>query len=134
MTDIPQEDLAAVTALPQRLIEAWSKADAAAFGDLFVEDGTMIMPGRYFQGRAAIEEFMAQAFAGPYKGTQVTGTPLELKVLDANAIVLVSLGGVIAAGEDELSEAAKIRASWVTTKRDGQWRLAVYQNSPVQAA
>lgn len=131
---LPPEDLAGVGALQQRVVEAWAAGDATAFADVFTDDGTMILPGQYRNGRAEIEQFMAQAFSGPYRGTKVTGNPIEFKVLDQGAVVLVSLGGIIAAGASELSESAKIRASWVATKRDGQWKLALYQNSPVQTA
>jgi uncharacterized protein (TIGR02246 family) len=48
-------------------------------------------------------------------------------------VALVTEGGVLAPGEDELSATAAIRASWILVKRDGQWLLAVYQNCPRDA-
>ena len=35
--------------------DAWGKGDAAAFANLFVEDGELIVPGQRWQGRAAIQ-------------------------------------------------------------------------------
>lgn len=126
----PSADQAAVAALPGRLVEVWAAHDADGFADLFTEDGTLILPGIYLNGREALRGFMTEAFKGPYKGTRVTGQPLNLRFLDTDVAILLTEGGVIAAGETELSDAAAIRASWLVVRRDGQWRLAAYQNSP----
>ncbi|MEV6304147.1 SgcJ/EcaC family oxidoreductase [Actinoplanes sp. NPDC051861] len=123
-------DPAEIAALPKRMIEAWAAHDTDAFAELFHEDGTLILPGRYHQGREAIRSFMAAAFQGPYQGTRVIGQPIEIKPLGPGAVALITEGGVIPAGADTLPDEAAIRASWILVKRDGQWRLAVYQNCP----
>lgn len=123
-------DQAEITAVPARMVASWAANDAEAFADLFTEDGTMILPGVYKKGRDEIRAFMAAAYAGPYQGTRVTGTPLDLKPLAAGAVALLTTGGVIAAGATELSDEAAIRASWILVKRDDRWQLAVYQNCP----
>lgn len=126
-------DQAAIAAVPARMVAAWAAHDADAFAELFTEDGTMILPGQYHKGRAAIRDFMAAGYAGSYKGTRVTGQPLEIKPLGPGAVALLTVGGVIAPGQTELSPAAAIRASWILVERDGQWLLAVYQNCPRDA-
>lgn len=124
------EDQAAIGALPARMMAAWAAHDSAAFAQLFTEDGTMILPGLYMKGRNEIQAFMAESFAGRFQGTRVTGQPIELKPLGAGAVAVVTEGGVIAAGESELSAAAAIRASWIVVKRGDEWFLAVYHNCP----
>ncbi len=123
-------DQAEITAVPARMVASWAANDADAFADLFTEDGTMILPGVYKKGRDEIRAYMAAAYAGPYQGTHVTGTPLDLKPLAPGAVALLTTGGVIAAGTTELSDEAAIRASWILVKRDDRWQLAVYQNCP----
>jgi uncharacterized protein (TIGR02246 family) len=123
-------DRAAIAALPARMVETWAAHDTEGFADLFTEDGTLILPGVYQKGRAEIRQFMATAFAGPYKGTRVTGQAIDIKPLAPGAVAMITEGGVIPAGETELPDKAAIRASWIVVKRDGQWRLAVYQNCP----
>jgi uncharacterized protein (TIGR02246 family) len=125
---------AAIAAVPARMVAAWAAHDADAFADLFVEDGSMMLPGVYKKGHDDIRSFMAAGFAGPYKGTQVTGQPLEMKQLGTGAVAVVTEGGVIGAGQSELSAAAAIRASWILVKRDGEWKLSVYHNCPRDAA
>ena len=121
---------AAVAAVPARMIAAWAAHDAEAFADLFVEDGTLILPGLYRKGRAEIRDFMAESFTTTYRGTRVMGEPIDVKVLGPGAVALITEGGVIAAGERECTAAAAIRASWILVNRDGHWRLAVYHNCP----
>lgn len=121
---------AAVAALTQQVIAAWAKNDGDGFADLFVQDGTMILPGVIKQGREEIRAYLNAAFAGPYKGTRVTGRPLGIRFLSPESGILLTRGGVLAPGETETATDQTIHASWVVVKSDGAWRLAAYQNSP----
>jgi uncharacterized protein (TIGR02246 family) len=129
-TTAPAAEQAEIAAVPARMVASWAAHDAEAFADLFTEDGTLILPGVYKKGRDEIRAFMAAGYVGPYQGTRVTGTPLDIKPLAPGAVALLTVGGVIAAGATELSDKAAIRASWILVKRDGRWQLAVYQNCP----
>ena len=129
-TTAPAAEQAEIAAVPARMVASWAAHDAEAFADLFTEDGTLILPGVYKKGRDEIRAFMAAGYAGPYQGTRVTGTPLDIKPLAPGAVALLTVGGVIAAGATELSDKAAIRASWILVKRDGRWQLALYQNCP----
>jgi uncharacterized protein (TIGR02246 family) len=83
-------------------------------------------------GREAIRGYLTTAFAGPYKGTQVTGRPLGIRFLSPESAVLLTQGGVLAPGETETSDEQTIHASWIVVKREGEWRLAAYHNSPAK--
>jgi uncharacterized protein (TIGR02246 family) len=123
-------DRIAIAALTQRVVAAWAYHDAKAFAGVFTEDGTMILPGVFQQGKAAIEAYMAAAFQGDYQGTQVTGKPLDLRFLGREGAVLITLGGVLRPGESEVADDEAIRATWTAVKVDGEWWLAAYQNTP----
>jgi uncharacterized protein (TIGR02246 family) len=127
---IPDAVMAEIAAVPGRLVSAWAANDAEAFAQLFTPDGTLILPGVYKKGRDDIRKFMAAGYAGPYKGTSVTGTPLDVKPLGTDAVALLTVGGVLAPGEKEVATKEAIRASWILVRDDGTWRLAVYQNCP----
>jgi uncharacterized protein (TIGR02246 family) len=119
-----------IAAVPARMVEAWAAHDAEAFAELFAEDGSLILPGVYKKGREEIQRFMEAGYAGSYKGTRVTGKPLEIKPLAEGAVALVTVGGVLARGEAEVSSKEAIRASWILIRGEGRWELAVYQNCP----
>jgi uncharacterized protein (TIGR02246 family) len=126
----PSTEQAEIAAVPARMVAAWAAHDAEAFADLFTQDGTLVLPGVYRKGRQEIREFMTAAYAGPYQGTRVVGSPIDVKPLADGAVALLTIGGVLASGESELSDEAAIRASWILVRRDGRWQLAVYQNCP----
>jgi uncharacterized protein (TIGR02246 family) len=126
-------DAAALAALPQRIVDAWEAHDPDAFAAVFAEDGSMILPGVYCKGRGQIRTFMAEGFAGRYRGTRITGEPMDLRLLSDSSAVLLTQGGVLAPGETAVDDRRAIRASWVAVKRAGQWQLAAYQNSPRDA-
>jgi len=124
------QDQAEIAAVPARMVAAWAAHDADAFADLFADDGTLVLPGVYKKGKTEIRDFMAAGFAGPYKGTRVTGEPIDIKPLAPGAVAVLTAGGVIEAGETELSAEAAIRASWILVQRGSRWVLADYHNCP----
>lgn len=130
-TSFTDADQAGAAAVPQRIVAAWASQDAKKFAAVFTEKGTMILPGSFRKGREAVEEFMAEAFAGPYKGTRVTGEPISVEFLSPNSAVLVTAGGVLLPGEKEVAAERSIRATWVVVKVGTGWQLAAYQNTPV---
>ncbi|MHC0430266.1 SgcJ/EcaC family oxidoreductase [Streptomyces sp. O3] len=133
-TAVTDADKAAAASVPGRIVEAWAKHDAKAFAQVFTADGSMILPGVYRDGRADIESFMTQAFAGPFQGTRVVGSPLAVKFLRPDVALVITQGGVLAPGESEPAAERAIRATWVVAKQDGVWQLAAYQNSPRDSA
>ncbi|CAA9390965.1 MAG: conserved hypothetical protein [uncultured Pseudonocardia sp.] len=126
----PDSVRAAVAAVPGRIVAAWAAQDADAFAAVFTEEGTIILPGAIGIGREAVREFAARGFAGPYRGTRVTGTPIALQLLGPDAAVVTTRGGVLHGDETEVAPERAIHATWVVVLRDGEWQLAAYQNSP----
>lgn len=127
-------DTSAVTAVPQRIIAAWADNDADAFASVFTEDATMILPGDVFvTGREQIRKFMAAAYAGPYAGTRVTGTPLAIRPLSEGIVLMITKGGVIEAGATELAPERAVRASWLLARQGDEWLITAYQNTPIAA-
>jgi uncharacterized protein (TIGR02246 family) len=124
---------AAAQAVPQRIVTAWKEHDADAFAATFTEDGSMILPGVYLAGRDKIRSFMAEAFAGPYAGTQVFGEPIAFRPLAENVVLVVTRGGVLAPGDTEVTPERSIRATWTLTRQGDDWALAAYQNTPANA-
>jgi uncharacterized protein (TIGR02246 family) len=120
-----------VLSVPLRLVAAWATNDADGVAGVFTEDGILILPGDVFKkGRDEIRSFMAAAYAGPFKGTGVTGAPVDVRILSDDVALIRTHGGILAAGETDIAPELAVRSTWVTVKKDGQWYLAGYQNSP----
>jgi uncharacterized protein (TIGR02246 family) len=133
MSDIRAEDEAAIYAVLAGSYRAWEAGDAAGMVADYTADATAIMPGSLRDSREVIRESMAHAFAGPLKGSSTCNKQLSLRFVGRDAAVVVSESGILLAGETEVPEARKVNATWVFEKRDGQWLIAAYHNSPVQA-
>ena len=129
------QQMAAVAKVPQRIVEAWAANDADAFAAACAEDATLILPGDVcLKSREEIRAFMANAYAGPYKGTRVTGQPLSLRFLGDDVSVLITQGGVLMPGETEVSDKQAIRATWVLGKHGDEWLVSAYHNSNINVS
>jgi uncharacterized protein (TIGR02246 family) len=120
-----------VLGVPLRLVAAWAENDARGVADVFIEDGILILPGDvYKKSREEIRNFMAAAYAGPFKGSGVTGRPVDVRFVNDNLALLRTHGGILAEGETEIAPELAVRSTWVCVKQNGEWKLAAYQNSP----
>jgi uncharacterized protein (TIGR02246 family) len=132
-TDIRTEDEAAIQAVLADSYKAWEAGDADGMVAGYTADATAILPGSLRGSRDVIRDSMAHAFAGPLKGSSTFNKQLSLRFVGREAAIVVSESGILLAGETEVPEARKVNATWVFEKRDGQWLIAAYHNSPVRA-
>jgi uncharacterized protein (TIGR02246 family) len=132
MSDSRAEDKAAIEAVLADSYKAWEAGDADAMVANYTADATAIMTGSLRENRDAVRHNMALAFAGPLRGTSTLNKQLSLRFLGENAAIAISETGILFAGQTEVPDAAKVNATWVFEKRDGQWLIAAYHNSPAQ--
>ncbi len=109
---------------------AWAAGDADAFTSVYADDATVVMPGVFHRGRAAVRDYMAGAFAGPLKGSRGIDDPKDIRIIDGDTAILVSEAGILMPGEQQLPADRKRLATWVLSKRDGRWLTAAYTNTP----
>jgi len=133
MSDSRAEDQAAIQSVLVDSYKAWEAGDAAGMVADYTTDATAILTGSMRDSRDVIRESMAQAFAGPLEGSSTYNKELSLRFVGRDAAIVVSESGILFAGQTEVPEAAKVNATWVFEKRDGQWLIAAYHNSPVLA-
>jgi uncharacterized protein (TIGR02246 family) len=128
------EDAAAVHEIVQRLTVAWDAGDADALSGVYAEDASIILPGAHLRGRPAIRDWMAAAFDGKWKGTQVLGQPLELRYLADGLMMLISQGGAYPPGATEVPVEHAIRGIWLFAKQGTRWIVTAYGNTPAHTA
>ncbi|MEV4532777.1 SgcJ/EcaC family oxidoreductase [Asanoa sp. NPDC049518] len=122
---------AEIRELLDRVYAAWG--DAEAFAALYRPDATVVMPGVFRQGRDAVRESMAAAWAGPLRDSTPIDEPLDIRVLGDSAVV-VSRAGILLSGQSALTPAQERTATWVLTRAPGEgWAVAAYSNTPAAA-
>jgi uncharacterized protein (TIGR02246 family) len=130
MSDSRAVDEAAIQAVLVDSYKAWEAGDAAGMVADYTEDATAIVTGSLRDSREVIRESMAQAFAGPLKGSSTYNEQLSIRFLGSDAAIVVSESGILFAGQSEVPDDARVNATWVFEKRDGRWLIAAYHNSP----
>jgi len=132
---VKPQDAAAVRELVQRLVVAWREQDADKLSLVYAPDVTLILPGGVAKGREEVRAYMAEAFRGKWKDTEVLGVPKELRYLDdgGQIVLLLSEGGAYPSGGAEVPAENAIRAMWFFAKRDGEWVVDSYANTPLGA-
>ena len=133
MSDSRAADEAAIQAVLVDSYKAWEAGDADGMVANYTADATAIMTGSRRDSRDVISQSMALAFEGPLKGSSTYNKQLSLRFLGDDAAIVISESGILFPGQTEVPEAAKVNATWVFEKRDGQWLIAAYHNSPVRA-
>jgi uncharacterized protein (TIGR02246 family) len=134
MSNTRAADEAAIEAVLAASYRGWAAGDADAMVADYTADATAIMPGSMRDSREVIRQSMALGFAGPLKGSSTYNKQLSIRFLGRDAAIVVSESAVLFAGETEVpDDTRKVYATWVFERRDGQWLIAAYHNSPVLA-
>jgi uncharacterized protein (TIGR02246 family) len=122
----------ALQALYRSLLAAWNADDADAFAAPFADDGQVVgFDGSEIAGRATIAEQMAAIFADHATGSYV-GIVRSVRPLGADAALLRAVSGVVPAGESDLKPELNAIQSLVAERRDGNWKIILYHNTPAQ--
>ena len=120
---------AEVLAVLDRLYDAWVANDADAFAALYTDDATVVRPGSFNEGRDEVRASMAAAFAGPMKGSRAVDTPHSVRFYGPDTAIVISVAGILMAGETTLAPERLRRATWTLTRSNGRWMIAAYHNA-----
>jgi len=121
-----------VRALYSHLLDAWNKRNAAEFAALFDEDGNQVgFDGSQVNGRTEIQSHLSGIFADHMTAAYV-GKVREVRFLSPEVAVLRAVVGMIPHGKTDINPATNAIQSLVAVKREGQWRIALFQNTPAQ--
>jgi uncharacterized protein (TIGR02246 family) len=134
MSNSRAADEAAIQAVLVDSYKAWEAGDADGMVANYTADATAIMTGSLRGSRDVIRENMGLAFEGPLKGSSTYNKQLSIRFLGNDGAIVISESAILFAGQTEVpDDTGKVNATWVFEKRDGQWLIAAYHNSPVLA-
>ena len=127
----PSHD-ADIGALYQQLLDGWNQRDAAAYAALFAEDASVVgFDGSQMNGRADIAAQLGQIFAD-HPTSRYIGKIREVRLLTADAAILRAVVGMVPPGQSDLKPDVNAIQSLVATKINGQWQIALFQNTPAR--
>ncbi|MFD7031140.1 SgcJ/EcaC family oxidoreductase [Streptomyces sp. NPDC059917] len=117
----------AVRALLTRLVDAWGRHDADAYGALFTEDASYTTyVGTFYRGRRDITESHRILFAGFLKGTRLADEVLDVRFYRPDVAVVNSRGDTHKAGRP--AKLGKVQ-TYTLVRDAGEWRIAAFQNT-----
>ncbi|GIM46208.1 hypothetical protein DNHGIG_17570 [Collibacillus ludicampi] len=123
-----------VRALYQQLLESWNERSAEAMAEPFAEDGITIgFDGTELIGRAELASHLQDIFTNyltspaPY-----VAKVRSVRFLSPEVAILRAVAGMMPPGESDLDPKLNTHHTIVAVKREGKWRIALYQNTPAQ--
>ncbi len=126
------EDEKAVRSVYRALLEAWNRRSAAAFAALFDDEGSVVgFDGSMMNRRRDIEAELSRIFADHVTASYV-GIVREVRFLGPEVAVLRAVAGMVPPGQADINPAVNTIQSLVAAKREGSWRITLYQNTPAQ--
>jgi uncharacterized protein (TIGR02246 family) len=121
---------AEVVALYQQLLDGWNQRRARAMAELFADDGNLVgFDGSPLDGRVEIEAHLAQVFADHTPATYVAKVR-EVRLLSPGVALLRAVAGMVPPGQTDLHADVNAIQCLVAVEQSGQWRIALYQNTP----
>jgi uncharacterized protein (TIGR02246 family) len=129
MTNPSQKELL-VRELYRQLLQAWNQRDAQKFAALYEEDGNQIgFDGSQINGRAKIKAHLSRIFANHATAAYISLVQ-EVRFLNAETAILRAVAGMIPHGSADINPAVNAVQSVVAVKRENQWKVALFQNTP----
>lgn len=118
----------------QRLMEGWNRGSGDAFAAAFTEDGDLVaFDGTHFKGREEIAPFHQELFDRWLKGSRLVGQVKNVRFLVPDVALMHAVGGTVMRGKSEASPERDSIQTLVATRKEGQWRLAAFQNTRVRS-
>jgi uncharacterized protein (TIGR02246 family) len=121
-----------VRALYETLIAGWNAHDAEAMAAPFAEDGVIIgFDGSVSSGKQMIGAEMASIFADHETGRYAVKMD-AVRRLGSRAVILRAIAGLVPPGQSAINSKTNSHQTVIAEEQDGQWRIALFQNTPAQ--
>jgi uncharacterized protein (TIGR02246 family) len=125
-------EVSAVADVYERLISAWNATDAKAFAATLAEDGVVIgFDGSELVGRAAVEREMTRIFAD-HRPARYVANVHSIEPLADTIALLRAVVGMIPSGGAELHPDRNAHQTVLARRRDENWQIVLFQNTPAQ--
>lgn len=121
-----------VRAIYQQLIDAWNNRNARGMAQLFAEDGESIgFDGSQSIGSDEIYSHLHPIFESHPTAPYVSKVK-HVRFLGSDAAVLRAIAGMVPIGQSEINPKLNTHHTIVVVKKEGNWRIQLFQNTPAQ--
>jgi uncharacterized protein (TIGR02246 family) len=128
---------AAIRRMATRFAETWNQHDMTAMAALFAEDADFVnVAGMYWKGRDQIRQEHARLHGLQFKESVLTIRSVTVRFLNPD-VALAHIKWALEGDRDSDGTSRPPRegvASWVVTKRDGEWQVASSHNTNARPA
>ena len=128
------DDESAVRALVNEFANTWNRHDMKAMHELDTEDVEWInVVGHYWQGKATVFKGHVAIHKGMSATTNLSVESASIRSIAPTVAVAVATLHFVPAPDPRYPwlAAAKTRASFAMVKRDGIWKIALFQNTVI---
>ncbi|MCM3671039.1 SgcJ/EcaC family oxidoreductase [Mesobacillus maritimus] len=116
----------------QKLIDAWNKRDAQGMAEHFTEQGVQIgFDGSKLIGQEEILSHLTPIFEDHPTAPFVTKVK-DIRLLGNDAAILQAIAGMIPPGKTDIEPAVNAHQTLVAVRKDHEWRIELFQNTPAQ--
>jgi uncharacterized protein (TIGR02246 family) len=127
-----QSDADAIRDLEVRQADAWNRHDAAAYANLFSDDGDVVnVFGWYWKSPGETKSKLDDAFAFVFRDSTLTITDVQIRFLHPT-IAVVHVWWTLDGAKTPPGAPAPPRHGvqlQVLTKQSGRWQIASFQNT-----
>ena len=121
-----------VYTLYSQMMAGWNKRDAEALAVPFAEEGEIIgFDGSQHIGRADIAATIGHIFAEHLTPPYICKIR-SVRLLSPEVAMLRAIAGMVPPGKSDLDPQLNTHQTLIAAKRDGIWRIILFQNTPAQ--
>lgn len=125
-------DRTAIESLHATLLTCWNHADAQGMAALFLPEGNVIgFDGSQMNGSGEIEAELSKVFANHQTASYVWKVE-EIRFLTDSCALLRAIVGMVPPGENAINPSVNAIQSLVAIKKEDNWKIALFQNTPAQ--
>lgn len=128
------EDDAAIRKIASRLQDGWNKGDGKAFAAPFAEDADyVVVNGMRIKGRDTIAAGHQRIFDTVYKDSHNTATVQSVRFI-RDDVAVAHIEWHLKFRENAVEREGKAMCSMVMTKKNGEWSIIAFHNTPIASA
>ena len=123
-------DAEQIRSLHTALLDAWNRRDARGMAELFAENGSMVgFDGSQANAPAEILSHLDPIFRD-HPTARFVAKVREVRTIGEGSALLRADAGMIPPGQSKIKPDRNAIQTLVASKRDGQWRIEMFHNTP----